>query len=254
MSASTLVVRFGASIAALSLVSAADQFQPESAAVAESGIRFSSMRLSTGVALQVAEAGPSDGEPVLFLHGYTDSWFSYSPALERLPAGIRAIAPTQRGHGDSEKPECCYRPADFAADAVALLDELRIERATVVGHSYGSFVAQRLAIDHPERVNGLVLIGSGTTGATPAVVEFNEVVQALSDPLDPAFVREFQASTAAEPLPPEFFEGVVGQDLRRAARAARARVPRPARPALARRDPATPATDDLSFARHALGG
>lgn len=119
---------------------------------------------------------------MLFLHGYTDSWFSFSPTLERLPAGIRAIVPTQRGHGDSEKPGCCYQPADFAADVVALLDELGIERATIVGHSYGSFVAQRLAIDHAERVNALVLIGSGTTGATPAVVEFNDVVSVILSP------------------------------------------------------------------------
>jgi pimeloyl-ACP methyl ester carboxylesterase len=169
------------------------------------------VRLSTGVTLQVAEAGPADGEPVLFLHGYTDSWLSYSPVLERLPADIRAIVPTQRGHGDSEKPDCCYRPADFAADAVALLDAFGVERATVVGHSYGSFVAQRVAIDHPERVNGLVLIGSGTTGATPAMLELNDDVQALNDTLDPAFVRDFQASTAAEPLQPEFFERVVAE-------------------------------------------
>jgi rifampin ADP-ribosylating transferase len=167
------------------------------------------VRLSTGVELDVAQAGPPDGRPVLFLHGYTDSWFSYKPVLDRLPAGLRAIVPSQRGHGDSERPGCCYRVSDFAADAVALLDALGIERAAVVGHSMGSFVAQRVAIDWPDRVERLVLVGSGSSAATPAVVEFHGVVQALTDPIPTDFVREFQESTVAVPLPKPFLEGVV---------------------------------------------
>ena len=96
---------------------------------------------------------------------------------------IRAIVPTQRGHGDSDRPECCYRLADFAADAVALLDALGVPRATVVGHSMGSFVAQRVAIDAPGRVSRLVLIGSGTTVRTPPVLEFHQSVSKLTDPV-----------------------------------------------------------------------
>src|SRR5262245_3894598 len=151
-----------------------------SAAVKDAApVRMTRVRLSTGVQLQVAESGPTNGEPVLFLHGFTDSWFSFSRVLEILPANVRAIVPTQRGHGDSERPACCYRVADFAADAVALLDALGISRATVVGHSMGSFIAQRVAIESPKRVNRLVLIGSGTTVRTPAALEFMEIVKKL---------------------------------------------------------------------------
>ena len=52
---------------------------------------FTRVKSKTGVELQVAQRGPQDGEPVLFLLGYGDSWFSYSPVLERLPSNIRAI-------------------------------------------------------------------------------------------------------------------------------------------------------------------
>ena len=79
--------------------------------------------------------------------------------LPHLPRALRAIAPTQRGHGGTGRPAQGYTPADFAADAVALLDALGMERAIVVGHSMGSQIALRLALDHPGRVHGLVLIG-----------------------------------------------------------------------------------------------
>src|SRR5688500_15763211 len=138
-------------------------------APADAGVRLTRLRLHTGVELQVAERGDPAGEPVLFLHGYTDSWFSFSTTLGHLPVSVRAIVPTQRGHGDSQRPTCCYRVSDFAADAVALLDALEVPRATVVGHSMGSFVAQRVAAEWPARVNRLVLIGSGTTPQTPPV-------------------------------------------------------------------------------------
>ena len=172
-------------------------------------VRLTRVRVSTGVELQVAERGPRDGEPVLFLHGYTDSWRSYSRVLGGLPAHVRAIVPTHRGHGDSDRPPCCYRVADFAADAVALLDALGVARATIVGHSMGSFVAQRIAADHPGRVDRLVLIASATRAGTPPVVELNGAVQQLTDPVPSAFVRDFQVGSASRPLPPAFLDAVV---------------------------------------------
>lgn len=185
---------------------------------AASGLRFERIPLSTGVELHVAQHGPADGRPVLFLHGVTDSWFSYSRILDGLPPEMRAIVPSQRGHGDSERPECCYRIADLARDAVALLDALGVERAHVVGHSTGSFVAQRVAIDHPDRVNRLVLIGSGSTHATAPIVELEQAVRALPDPIPASFVRDFQVSTAHEPLPPAFLDRVVSESMKVPAR------------------------------------
>ena len=187
---------------------AADSAHPAAPAT---DVRSTRVRLSTGVALHVTERGAPDGEPVLFLHGYTDSWFSFSTVLDRLPLTIRAIVPSQRGHGDSERPECCYRPADFAADAVALLDALGVKRATVVGHSMGSFVAQRVAIDAPGRVTRLVLVGSGATVRTPPVLDFQQSVRKLTDPISPAFVRDFQHSGIARPVPAAFMNRVVSE-------------------------------------------
>lgn len=122
------------------------------------------VELPSGVALAYVELGDPKGEPLLLLHGFTDTsrvWGTLLPQLMRY----RVLIPDQRGHGQSDKPQCCYALADFAYDARLFLDALQVPRAHIVGHSLGSMVAQALAAGHPERVGKLVLIGS--TGLAP---------------------------------------------------------------------------------------
>src|SRR5687767_2064091 len=114
-----------------------------------------SVRLRNGVVLQYVERGDVSGLPVVFLHGATDSWLSFEHVLPLLPFSMRAIAVSQRGHGESSRPESGYRFVDMADDLDQFLDALAIPAAVVVGHSMGSYVAQRFAIDHPERTLGL---------------------------------------------------------------------------------------------------
>ena len=180
--------------------------------------RVTRVRLSTGIELDVAQRGRPDGLPVVFLHGYTDSRQSFSRVLPLLPDGIRAIVPTMRGHGESDKPACCYRIGDFAADIVALLDTLGIPRAAIVGHSLGSLVAQRLAIDHPSRLTSLVLIASGYTARVDVVIEMAREVAKLPNPVPDQFARDFQTSVISHPVPPEFLDLVVGESLKVPAR------------------------------------
>lgn len=185
---------------------------------AEPAVRHQRIRLGTGVELHVAEAGPATGVPVVFLHGITDSWYSWSRVLEQLPAGVRAIVPTQRGHGDSERPDCCYAVSDFAADVDALLAALAVDRAHVVGHSMGGVIAQRVAITYPHRVERLVIVSSAADVRNDGVIEFHEIVRQLTDPVDTAFIREFQAGTAALPLPPAFLDTIVAESAKLPAR------------------------------------
>jgi pimeloyl-ACP methyl ester carboxylesterase len=110
-----------------------------------------SVDLANGINIQYVEQGEPSGTPVLFLHGVTDSWRSFEPVLPHLPASIHAYALSQRGHGDSTSPAAGYSFRDFASDVVAFMDALNIKSAVIVGHSMGSYVAQRFAMDHPER-------------------------------------------------------------------------------------------------------
>jgi non-heme chloroperoxidase len=169
------------------------------------------------VKLQYVEQGDPSGIPVVLLHGVTDSWRSFEPVLPRLPESIHAFALTQRSHGDADRPASGYRPRDFAADVAAFMDALDIGSAIIVGHSMGSYAAQRFAMDHPERALGLVLVGSFTNWRdNPVVAEFwEEALSKLADPIDPEFMREFQGSPLMEPA---FLETVVREALKVRAR------------------------------------
>ena len=70
--------------------------------------------LSAEVRLEYVEQGPADGEPVVFLHGVTDSWHSFERILPLLPPALHAFAISQRGHGDADRPASGYGPGDFA--------------------------------------------------------------------------------------------------------------------------------------------
>jgi len=178
--------------------------------------------LDTGIEVSYVEQGDQQGMPLVLLHGYSDSWRSWQPFLGHVPHQVRAFAMTQRGHGDSAKP-ASYRIAEFAADLESFMGRLGIERAVIVGHSMGSLVASRFAIDHPERLLGLVLVGAFTTVVgNSAVGEMWPAVAAMSDPIDARFVREFQESTLARPIPPDFLETVIAESLKMPARVWRA--------------------------------
>ncbi|HXV77729.1 MAG TPA: alpha/beta fold hydrolase [Candidatus Polarisedimenticolaceae bacterium] len=181
-------------------------------------MRFAKLRLATGPSLHYAEHGDPDGEPVLFLHGWPDSWFSFSRVLPLLPERLRAVVIDQRGFGDSERPQTGYSIPELAADAIAVLDALEIERATLVGHSYGSFVARRAAIARPERVAALLLIGTGFVSSNPVIRDLQNALRDLPDPVPVEFARDFQASTVHHPVPAEFFQRIVAESLKLPAR------------------------------------
>ena len=82
-------------------------------------LRFATTRLATGPQVHYAEQGDPGGDPIVFIHPHADSWFSFSRVLSLLPTRYHAYALDQRGHGDSERPACCYTIDDLAADIVA---------------------------------------------------------------------------------------------------------------------------------------
>lgn len=182
-------------------------------------LRFDAVRLATGPKLRYAEQGDPEGEAIIFLHAYADSWYSYSRVLSLLSGEYHAFAPDQRGHGESDKPECCYTAGDFAADAEAFMDAVGLEAATLVADSSSGMIAREAALAYPRRVSRLVLIGAPVTLlGNEAVLEFLEVVRVMEDPVPPEFVREFGESIIHHPVPEEFFETAVSESLKVPAR------------------------------------
>jgi pimeloyl-ACP methyl ester carboxylesterase len=182
-----------------------------------SDVRYSHVSLNTGVRLRYGVQGDVGGDPIILLHGYTDSSFSYSQILPLLDRKYRVYVLDQRGHGESDRPaginSGAYALQNFAADVVAFMDVMKIDKATIVGHSMGSFVAQHVAVAAPERVKRLVLSGSATTIRNNVVSDLQREVNALKDPVPEKFVRDFQTSTIFHPPPDEFFKGVLRETM-----------------------------------------
>jgi len=190
---------------------------PEEQAVPQ--IRFATARLSTGVRVHYAEQGDVYGEPLVFLHGYADSWYSYSRILPLLPARYHAYALSQRGHGDSDRPADGYAVEDLAADVVAFLDAVGVPRATLIGDSSGAITTRRVAEQYPERVARLLLIAAPIRlPISEATLGLQEAIGALEDPVPPDFVRQFQPGTTYVPLPEAFAERVLAESLKLPAR------------------------------------
>jgi non-heme chloroperoxidase len=181
--------------------------------------RFDDVALSTGIRMHYAEQGSARGEPIILLHGYSDSWFSFSRVLTPLARDARVYALDLRGHGKTDKPTAGYHMRDLAADVLAFMDAKGIVRATVIGHSMGGFVAQQVALAAPRRVSHLVLVGTATTPRN--IAGFDDLVQAvasLADPVPEAFAREFQLSTVHTPVGDAFIDRAVAESLRLPAR------------------------------------
>ncbi len=109
------------------------------------------------IALSVHESGR--GPAVVLCHGFPElaySWRHQIPAL--AAAGLRVVAPDQRGYGGSDAPEPieAYDLEHLTGDLVALLDALGIERAVFAGHDWGGFVAWAMPVLHPERTAGVI--------------------------------------------------------------------------------------------------
>ena len=98
------------------------------------------------------EAGEPDAPAMILIHGFAASNLVWSKVLlEFAEAGFRVIAPDLLGYGYSEKPrELDYTIARQAEMIVSLMQRLGIERAVLVGSSYGGAIAATIALDHPE--------------------------------------------------------------------------------------------------------
>ncbi|GIG70812.1 alpha/beta fold hydrolase [Phytomonospora endophytica] len=104
------------------------------------------------------------GRPVLALHGHLGEAATWTPLATALAGEWRVIAPDQRGHGDSDRA-ATYTSAEYAADAVALLDHLGLDAVPVIGHSGGALTAVYLSALHPARVTAII------AGEIPAVLD-----------------------------------------------------------------------------------
>jgi len=114
---------------------------------------------TNGIRMAVYEQG--SGAPVFLLHGFPELAFSWRYQLPALAAaGFRAIAPDQRGYGRTDVPGKVrdYRIEELIADIHGLLDAMRLESASFVGHDWGSLLLWQMAMRAPERIDRMVIL------------------------------------------------------------------------------------------------
>lgn len=151
-----------------------------------------------GLRFTVRVRGPRDGEPVLLLHGFPQNagmWDQVAPILHE--AGLRTIAPDQRGYSPGARPAAvtAYRISEGAADAVALLDAVGAGSAHIVGHDFGALVGWRLAATCPDRVRTFTAVSVPHPGSVVAALREDPDQRQRS-----AYIKLFQEAGKAETL------------------------------------------------------
>jgi pimeloyl-ACP methyl ester carboxylesterase len=118
--------------------------------------------------------GPHDGRPVLLLHGFPQGSWAWREVLSTLgAAGLRAVAPDQRGYSRGARPTDAgaYATERLLDDVVAASDALGMERVDLVGHDWGGMLAWLLAARHPDRLRTLSVV------STPHPLALREVLE-----------------------------------------------------------------------------
>ncbi len=126
------------------------------------GIELESRRIRVGkYELNVIFAGPTDGAPVILLHGYPEFWYSWrGPMAVLAEAGFRVIVPDQLGYNDSDKPSGAepYALDELAGNVVGLIDSLGYDDVYLAGHDFGGLVTWWTLILHPDRIKRFVVV------------------------------------------------------------------------------------------------
>lgn len=124
---------------------------------------------ANGLNMHVVEAG--SGFPVVLCHGFPEIWYSWRHQLRALAdAGFHAIAPDQRGYGETDAPPPieAYTIHHLVGDLTGLLDTLGIEKAAIVGHDWGGIVVWQAALLAPQRVAAVVGVNTPLFPRSPA--------------------------------------------------------------------------------------
>ena len=114
---------------------------------------------TNGIRMHIAEEG--EGPLVVLCHGFPESWYSYRHQVSALAAaGYHAVAPDQRGYGQTDAPEDIhdYSLLHLAGDIVGLVQALGADRCAIVGHDWGSPVASAVGLFRPDLVRGVALL------------------------------------------------------------------------------------------------
>jgi pimeloyl-ACP methyl ester carboxylesterase len=161
------------------------------------------------IRFHVLTAGPTDGMPVVFIHGNFSAALFWEEIMFSLPAGYRGIAPDMRGYGWTEDKHIDARRGyrDWTDDLAALFATMGIEQAHLVGWSLGGGILYRFLIDYPQHVKSLTLIspvspyGFGGTRGEEGVPCYDDFAGSGGGVVNPEFVRRIKEGDRSDEDP-----------------------------------------------------
>jgi len=193
-----------------------------------------------GLKWHYVEAGK--GEPVVFLHGLPESWFSWHYQIDEVGKKYHVIAVDLKGYGQSDKRDGDYSAAAVARELIALFDAIGLEKFSLVTHDWGSLIGDHIASTVPNRINKYVRMEAPVLKTDPARhpqfqlfknqymasnmmsdarafatrVYEPRTVQKISDQDMEGIIREFGRPGVAEAVPRYFRDFVLeSEDVRR---------------------------------------
>lgn len=170
---------------------------------------------SNGIGMNLVERG--QGLPLIFIHGLGWDHRMWLGGLDRYADRYRAIAGDSRGHGETDKPEGPYSIAQFATDWSEALDAIGATPCCIVGLSQGGMIAQKIAIESPDRVAALVLASTACRASEDAsanMAERLEGMRAMGAEAGARIAAKSIFSNAFRDANPDYIEAFVAERTR----------------------------------------
>jgi pimeloyl-ACP methyl ester carboxylesterase len=167
---------------------------------------------AAGLTWHYVEAG--QGEPVVFLHGLPESWYSWHYQLEALSGDYRVIAIDLKGYGQSDKADGNYSADRVAEEVLALLDVIGLERFNLVTHDWGTLLGDFIAGGHPERVIRYVRMQAPVHKSDPqnhpqfVILRDQEFATRLFSDAE-TFVRQVYGERTVQPIPEHDIQRII---------------------------------------------
>lgn len=154
---------------------------------------------SSGVKIHYVTAG--SGPLCVLVHGFPDFWYTWRAQMPELAKHFTVVAVDQRGYNLSDKPEGVdnYRLEKLVSDLDAVVDHFKVKKAVIVGHDWGGLVAWTYAMQHPDKMDRLVILNLPHPRGLMRELANNPEQQKNS-----SYARAFQKSDAASKIKPEF--------------------------------------------------
>ncbi len=160
-------------------------------------------------AIKIHYASLGEGPLMVMIHGFPDYWYTWRHQMKRLSSDYRVVAVDQRGYNRSDQPKGveAYRIQHLVADIRAVIADCHVEKAIVVGHDWGGFVAWNVAMHHPEITDKLIVLNLPHPAALSRELAHNPKQRANSQ-----YARNFQKADAHQRLSADSLARWVGDE------------------------------------------